>query len=70
VLPPSWYLRLESLTITLRRLANAGLGAASIIANFHRRRVIPLMKREFMNRATPSSNENPTNIKIVHLDEL
>jgi hypothetical protein len=25
---------------------NTGLGAASIIANFHHRRVIPLMERE------------------------
>jgi hypothetical protein len=37
---------LESLTTALRRLADAGLGAASIIANFHHRRIVPLMERE------------------------
>jgi hypothetical protein len=38
--------RLESLTTTLRRLADAGLGVASIIANFHHRRIVPLIERE------------------------
>jgi hypothetical protein len=38
--------RLESLTTTLQHLADAGLGAASIIANFHHRRIVPLMERE------------------------
>jgi hypothetical protein len=37
---------LESLTIVLWRLADARLGAATIIANFHHRRVVPLMERE------------------------
>jgi hypothetical protein len=37
---------LESLTTALRCLANAALGAASIIANFHHRRIVPLMERE------------------------
>jgi hypothetical protein len=37
---------LESLTTVLQRLADAGLGVASIIANFHHRRVVPLMQRE------------------------
>jgi hypothetical protein len=46
VSPPALQRRLESLTTALRRLADAGLGAASIIANFHHRRVIPLMERE------------------------
>jgi hypothetical protein len=34
------------LTNTLRSLADAGLGAASILANLHHRRIIPLMERE------------------------
>jgi hypothetical protein len=36
--------RLESLTTALQCLADAGLGAASTIANFHHRRVVPLME--------------------------
>jgi hypothetical protein len=40
VSPSSRQQRLESLTTTLQRLADAGLGAASIIANFHHRRVV------------------------------
>jgi hypothetical protein len=38
--------RLKSLTTALRRLADTGLGAASIIANFHYRWIVPLMERE------------------------
>jgi hypothetical protein len=30
----------------LKSLADAGLGAASVIANLHHRRIIPLMERE------------------------
>jgi hypothetical protein len=30
----------------LKGLADAGLGAASILANLHHRRIIPLMERE------------------------
>jgi hypothetical protein len=30
----------------LKNLADAGLGAASILANLHHRRIIPLMERE------------------------
>jgi hypothetical protein len=46
VSPPSRQQRLESLTDALRSLANAGLGTASILANLHHRRIIPLMERE------------------------
>jgi hypothetical protein len=46
VSPPARQRRLESLTTTLWRLADAGLGAAPIIANFHHRRVVPLMERK------------------------
>jgi hypothetical protein len=44
--PPLRQQRLESLTTALWRLADAGLGAASIIANFHHRWIVPLMERE------------------------
>jgi hypothetical protein len=46
VSPPTRQRRLESLTTALQRLADTGLGAALIIANFHHRRVVPLMERE------------------------
>jgi hypothetical protein len=46
VLPPSRQWRLESLTSALRYLADTRLGVASIIANFHHRRIVPLMERE------------------------
>jgi hypothetical protein len=46
VSPPSWNQRLESLTTALRHLADTGLGAASIIFNFHHRRIVPLMERD------------------------
>jgi hypothetical protein len=46
VSPPARQQRLESLLTALRHLADDGLGAASIIANFHHRRIVPLMERE------------------------
>jgi hypothetical protein len=46
VSPPSRQERLESLTSALKSLADAGLGAASVLANLHHRRIIPLMERE------------------------
>jgi hypothetical protein len=30
----------------LKSLANAGLGAASVLSNLHHRRIVPLMERE------------------------
>jgi hypothetical protein len=42
VSPPARQWRLESLTTMLWCLADAGLGAASIITNFHHRRIVPL----------------------------
>jgi hypothetical protein len=44
--PSSLQERLESLLNALKNLANAGLGAASVLANLHHRRIIPLMERE------------------------
>jgi hypothetical protein len=37
--------QLESALIALKNLADAGLGAASVLANLHHRRIIPLMER-------------------------
>jgi hypothetical protein len=44
--PHSHQVRLDSLLTALKSLANAGLGAASVLANLHHRRIIPLMERE------------------------
>jgi hypothetical protein len=44
--PSSRQDRLESLLVGLNSLADAGLGAASVLANPHYRRIIPLMGRE------------------------
>jgi hypothetical protein len=38
--------RLESALLALKSLADAGLGAASVLANLHHRRIIPLMEKE------------------------
>jgi hypothetical protein len=37
---------LESILLALKGLADAGLGAASVLANLHHRRIVPLMERE------------------------
>jgi hypothetical protein len=37
---------LDSLLAALKNLADAGLGAASVLANLHHRRIVPLMERE------------------------
>jgi hypothetical protein len=60
VSPPALQRRLESLTSALRRLADSELGVTSVIANFHHRRVIPLMERalhifEMSDEANPMS---------------
>jgi hypothetical protein len=44
--PSSCQDRLESALLTLKSLADAGLGAASVLMNLHHRRIIPLMERE------------------------
>jgi hypothetical protein len=36
---------LESALLALKNLTDAGLGAASVLANLHHRRIIPLMER-------------------------
>jgi hypothetical protein len=44
--PSSRQDRLESILLALKGLADAGLGAASVLANLHHRRIVPLMERE------------------------
>jgi hypothetical protein len=44
--PSSRQERLESLLNALKSLADAGLGAASVLANLHHRRIVPIMERE------------------------
>jgi hypothetical protein len=44
--PSSFQDRLESLLNGLKSLADAGLGAASVLTNLHHRRIAPLMERE------------------------
>jgi hypothetical protein len=44
--PSSRQDRLEWALLALKSLADAGLGAASVLANLHHRRIIPLMERE------------------------
>jgi hypothetical protein len=41
VSPPARQRRIEPLNNTLHQLADSGLAMASVIANFHRRRIIP-----------------------------
>ena len=45
VSPPERQAKLEVFTEALKRLADKGLTAATVIANFHRQRVLPLMER-------------------------
>jgi hypothetical protein len=44
--PSSRQDRLDSVLLTLKGLVNAELGAASVLANLHHRRIVPLMERE------------------------
>jgi hypothetical protein len=45
VSPSSHQARLDSLLTALKNLADAGLGAASVLANLHHRRIVPLMEK-------------------------
>jgi hypothetical protein len=46
-MPPSLHqARLDSLLTALKNPADAGLGAASVLANLHHRRIVPLMERD------------------------
>jgi hypothetical protein len=44
--PSSRQNRLESILLAWKGLADARLGAASVLANLHHRRIVPLMERE------------------------
>jgi hypothetical protein len=60
VSPSSHQEWLESLTNVVRSLADAGLGAASVLVNLHHWRIVPLMERELCifemsNVANPTS---------------
>jgi hypothetical protein len=45
VSPSSHQARLDSLLTTLKNLADAGLGAASVLTNLHHWRIVPLVER-------------------------
>jgi hypothetical protein len=57
---------LESLTNALQSLADARLGAASILANLHHRRIAPLMERELCIFEM-SDTTNPTSLACSRL---
>jgi hypothetical protein len=60
--------RLESALLALKGLANAGLGAASVLANLHHRRIVPLMERE-LRIYKMSETANPMSLacsRLVH----
>jgi hypothetical protein len=59
VSPSSHQERLELLLNALKSLADTGLGAASVLANLHHRRIIPLLERELRIHEM-SEEANPT----------
>jgi hypothetical protein len=61
VSPSSHQARLDSLLAALKNLADAGLGEASILANLHHRRIVPLMERELRIHEM-SEVANPTSL--------
>jgi hypothetical protein len=61
VSPSSHHARLDSLLAALKNLADAGLGAASVLANLHHRRIVPLMERELRIHEM-SEAANPTSL--------
>jgi hypothetical protein len=66
--PSSRQDRLESALLALKSLADAGLGAASVLANLHHRRIIPLMERE-LRIYEMSEAANPVSLahsRLVH----
>jgi hypothetical protein len=46
VSPASHQAWLDSLLTALKNPADTGLGAASVLANLHHQRIVPLMERE------------------------
>jgi hypothetical protein len=66
--PSSRQDRLESILLVLKGLADAGLGTASILANLHHRRIVPLMERE-LRIYEMSEAANPTSLahsRLLH----
>jgi hypothetical protein len=66
--PSSRQDRLESALLALKSLADVGLGAASVLANLHHRRIIPLMERE-LRIYEMSKAANPVSLarsRLVH----
>jgi hypothetical protein len=61
VSPSSHQARLDSLLAALKNLADAGLGPASVLANLHHRRIVPLMERE-LRMHKMSEVANPTSL--------
>jgi hypothetical protein len=60
--------RLESVLLALKGLEDAGLGAASVLANLHHRRIIPLMERE-LHIYEMSETANPVSLarsRLLH----
>jgi hypothetical protein len=57
---------LESLLNALKGLADAGLGAASVLANLHHRWIVPLMERE-LRIYEMSDTANPTALARLRL---
>jgi hypothetical protein len=60
--------RLEPLTNAISQLANAELTVASVIANFHHQRIIPLMERELLIFEM-SDTANPVSLASLWLLE-
>ena len=68
VSPPAHQARLEVLTEALRHLARKGLTAASVIAIFHRQRVIPLTERSLLIfDLTPEARASGSRTSLVLL---
>jgi hypothetical protein len=61
VSPSSHQAWLDSLLTALKNLADAGLGAALVLANLHHRRIVPLMERE-LHIHEMSEAANPTSL--------
>jgi hypothetical protein len=61
VSPSSHQARLDSLLTALKNLEDDGLGAASVLANLHHRRIVPLMERELRIHEM-SEAANPTSL--------
>jgi hypothetical protein len=59
--PSSHQAQLDSLLTALKNLGDTGLGATSVLANLHHRRIVPLMERELCIHKM-SEAVNPTSL--------